>query len=270
MKHRVFLALSAVLVMSACQRKAEGQAVAVVNGEEITTSELNAELKGINVPASMDKNVVRSKALQALIDRRLLTEQARKDGLDKTPEFLNQQRTTTDNLLIGMLVSRQLNTRPVPTADEITKFEASRPEMFEKREIWQLDQLQFPAPKDAATQAKLTGAHSLDDIAKIISASGSQVTRTKTKIDTAIFPHDIYTKVAALPAGEPFIIPGGDRTVASVIVGREPAPLTGDQARATALNAIKRDQAGTILQDKVKAARTGAKIEYQPGFAPKS
>ena len=269
MKHSVFWALSAILAVSACQRKAEGQAIAVVNGEEVTSSELNAELKGANVPASMDKDEVRAKALQALIDRRLLTEQARADGLDKSPEFLNQQRQTTDNLLINMLVSRQLNTKPVPTADEVTRFEASRPEMFDKREFWQLDQVQFPTPKDPSTQAKLTAAHSLDDIAKIISATGGQVARTKTRIDTAIFPHDIYSKVAGLPSGEPFLVPGGDRTVASVVVGREPAPLIGDQARVVALNAIRRDQAGTILKDKVKAARSAAKIEYQPGFAPK-
>lgn len=270
MKHSVFWTLSAILAVSACQRKAEGQSVAIVNGEEVTSSELNADLKGANVPLNMGKDDARSKALQSLIDRRLLTEQARADGLDKTPEFLNQQRQMTDNLLIGMLVSRQLNTRPVPTADEITRFEASRPEMFDKREFWQLEQVQFTTPTDPAVQAKLNTAHSLDDVAKVISATGGQIVRTKTRIDTSIFPHEIYTKVAGMPSGEPFIVPGGGRAVASVVVGREPALLTGDQARAAALNAIRREQAGIILKNKLKAARSTAKIQYQPGFAPKN
>jgi hypothetical protein len=72
----------------------------------------------------------------------------------------------------------------------------------------------------------------------------------------------------ALPPGEPFIIPGGDRSVASVIAARAPAPLTGDQARTVALNAIRRGHAEKIIADIVKSARNGAKIEYQKGFEP--
>jgi peptidyl-prolyl cis-trans isomerase C len=270
MKQSVFWAMPLVLALGACHHRAEGQAVAVVNGEEVTSSELNAELQGANLPANMGTDEARSKVLQSLIDRRLLTQQARADGLDETPEFLNKQRQLSDNLLINMLVSRQLNTKPLPSAEEIAQFEAGRPEMFDKHEFWQLDQVQFPTPKDPATMAKLNATHSLDDIAKIIGATGGQVTRTKARIETSIFPHDLYTKVAGLPNGEPFIFRADERSVASVVVGREAAPLTGVQARAAALNAIRREQAAKILQDKLKSARSAAKIQYQPGFTPKN
>ncbi len=83
-----------------------------------------------------------------------------------------------------------------------------------------------------------------------------------------MFPHEIFTRVNALPSGMPFIVPGGDRTVASVVVSRQPAPRTSAEARPAVLNAMRNEQAQKVLQDKVKAARAAAEIEYQEGYAP--
>jgi EpsD family peptidyl-prolyl cis-trans isomerase len=268
MGQRIVLAVVLAVLVSACQKKAEGQTVAVVNNEEITASDLNAELQNENVPVTGNTKDARAQALQRLIDRRLLAQQAKAEGLDKSPEFLNQQRRSTEDLLINLLVSRKVNTAQVPSADEINRFEASRPEMFSKRETWTLEQIVYPLPKDKALTAKLNAAKSLDEIAQLLTAGGVQFTRASKKLDTAIFPHAIYTQIAALPAGEPFIAPGADKAVASVIAARESNPLTPEQARQVALNAMKRDQIAKFVQDRVKSLKASGKIQYQPGFAP--
>jgi peptidyl-prolyl cis-trans isomerase C len=270
MRLRVIWAMPLLLVTGACDRKAEGQTVAVVNKEEITATELNAELKNANLPPNVAAGDARGRVVEALVDRRLLAQQAKADGLDKSPEFLNQQRQMTDTLLINMLVSRRLNTMPLPTPEEVTKFEADHPEMFAKREIWTLQQLQYQTPKDPAVLAKIQQTKTLDQLAAVLRASGAEATPHTTKVDSAIFPQDVYNRVAALPAGEPFIVPGGDRSVASVIVSRESAPQSADQGRTATLNAIRRSQSTKILEDLVKSAKRGAKIEYQKGFAPPS
>lgn len=242
--------------------------MAIVNDEEITASDLNGELTNAKIAPSMGTGEVRARMLQALIDRRLLAQQAKSDGLDKSPEFLNQQRRMTENLLINLVVSRQLNTAEVPSANEISRFQASRPEMFAGREIWRLEQLQYATPKDTAVRTRLSQAKSLEEIAKILSGSGAQFTRSSGRVDTAVFPHDVIVRIKALPQGEPFIVPGGDRSVANVIVQREPAPRTGEQARTLALSAMRQMQAQKLLQDRIKAARSSAEIEYQSGFEP--
>ena len=43
MRSRFIFALALALIVSACNKKAEGQTVAIVNGEEITAAALNAE-----------------------------------------------------------------------------------------------------------------------------------------------------------------------------------------------------------------------------------
>lgn len=269
MKLRIVCAIPLALMVTACDRKAEGQTIAVVNDEEVTAAELNAELNAINLPPSASKEEARSRILQSLIDRRLLAQAARKEGLDKSPEYLNQQRRLTDNLLINMLLSRRLNTAEVPRADEAVKFEATHPELFAAREIWTLEQLQFATPKDAATNAKIAASLDLAQLAQALTASGIAFTRSTNKVDTATLPHDAYAKIVGLKKGQPFVVPGGERSVASVITTREPSPVAGDQARAVALNAMRREQAANILKDRVKALRASAKIEYQAGMAPK-
>jgi len=256
------------VMASSCQKKASGQTVAIVNNEEITAGELNSELTSNANVAGADTKEARNAALEKLISRKLLVQQAKADGLDKSPEFLNQQRRTNDDLLINMLLSKKVNTSQVPTPDEIAKFEASRPEIFSTREIWSLAQLIYPLPKDKAVVSKLAAAKTLDEVAQVLTASHIQFTRSTKKIDSAMFPHPVYAQIQALQPGEPFIASSADKSVASSITAREPAPLTADQARSVALNAIRREQVEKVVDDRVKSLRASAKIEYQPGFGP--
>ena len=268
MKQRIVLVtLVGALALASCNRKAEGQTVAIVNGQEITAAELNAELAN-NPNISADNKDARSAILQKLIDRKLLVQQAEKDGLDKSPDFLNQQRRLNDELLINMLISRQVGTSQVPSPDEINRFEASRPEMFANREIWTLSQVIYPLPKNPGVTAKVAGANTLDEVEQILTSAGMQFKRDTKKIDSAVFPHQIYEQLAKLKPGEPFIAPGPDQAVASVISAREPAPLSGDEARTIALNAMRKEQVNKLVQDRVKGLRGTAKIEYQSGFGP--
>ena len=268
MRQQIVFALVIALAATACQKKASGQTVAVVNQEEITAAELNDALSSDPSLGGATTKEARATALQKLIDRKLLVQQARADGLDKSPEFVNQQRRMTDEILMNMLLSKRLNTSQVPSADEISRYQASRPEMFANREIWTLQQIQYPLQKDATLNAALSKAQSLDEVAQLLTSKGVKFTRESRKLDTAVFPHAIYSQLTPLKEGEPFIAPGADRAVASVITAREPAPLTGDQARTVAVNAMRRDQVETIVRDRVKGLRSSAKIQYQPGFEP--
>jgi len=264
----ILIGVGLALALSACNKKAEGQTVAIVNGEEITAAELNAELTGANTPVGADKNAMRSRVLQAMIDRRLLAQQAKTDGVDKTPEFLNRQRKLTEDLLISMLAARQIDTAQLPSDQEIQKFEASRPQMFANREQWNLEQLRFQMPTDPAVKAKLDQSKTLDDIAAALTGAGVTFVRQKNRLDTAIIPPSLYGQLATAAGTEPFIIPVGNIGVASMVVSREAAPITGEQAKSVAVATMRREQAAKLMQNRLKTVRQSAKIEYKQGFAP--
>jgi peptidyl-prolyl cis-trans isomerase C len=266
MNQRFLCVLLVACALPGCHRKAEGQTVAVVNNQEITAADLNAELSSAN--ATGDTKAARAAALQRIIDRKLLVEQAQSEGIDKSPEFLNQERRLQDELLINMLVSRQLKTSQVPTADEISRYEAAHPQMFANREVWTLDQVLYPTPKDPALNSKLGAAKSLDEITQVLTANGVQYKHGSRKLDTATLPPQMYDQIQHLPTTEPFIVNGPGASVASVITSRQPNPISGDEASQVALNAMKRDQAQKIVGDRLKSLRASAKIEYQPGYEP--
>lgn len=268
MNKRVIFALATVAMITACQKKAEGQAVAVVNDEEITAVDLNNELQSANLPESANKQEARAAILQRLVDRKLLVQQARSDKLDRSPEFLTEQRRLTDNLLINMLLSRQLNTAQLPSAEEIAKFEASRPGIFANHQVWTLEQLVYPTIKDPAVLKRVSETKTIQELQQVLTSAGIKFDKGTRQLDTSAFPNEVFARVNSLPSGMPFVVPGGDRTVASVIVSRQPAPQGGAQARTAVLNLMRNEQAQKLLLEKVKAARASAKIEYQKGYEP--
>jgi EpsD family peptidyl-prolyl cis-trans isomerase len=259
----------ALLLLGGCQRKAEGQTVAVVNGAEITIPELNFALQQARVPESVDKNAVRSQLLQKLIDRRLVAEQAQKEGIDKSPEFLNRQRQATEELLITMLASRRMNSQPLPSDREVSTFIESNPQMFAQRETWNVDQVLYSPPKSAAFDAEIKDTNSIDGIVSVLEKYKVRFARQKNQLDTAAIPAPLYKQLSSLP-DKPFIILAAGKAIANSIVSREAVPLTGDKAKPIGVAAIRKSQTTKSMEDLVKSLRSSAKIEYQPGFAPKA
>ena len=256
------------LFLGACGSKATGQAVAVVNGEEITIGELNSELASANIPASADKKKVMPQLLQQIIDRRILAQKASEQGVDKTPDFLNQERRLREGLLLSLASKRQADTIRIPDQRAIDAFIAANPSLFRDRSILLLDQLQFQPPVDDAQVARLKNDHSIAALAASLTALGMPFVRTDAKLDTATVPPAIMKQIEALPAGEPFIVPINGKMYASVITGRQPANPTAEENRRVAVEAMRRQSLETWYASQLKQLRNEAKIEYQDGYAP--
>lgn len=267
-KYSIIAAIAVACVASGCTKKAEGQTVAVVNGEEITVPDLNFALDQAKVPEGADKDKARAQVLQQLVDRRLLAEQAKKEGIDKTPEYLNRERRADEDLLISMLADRRLKTTQLPSDSETQNFIATHPEMFANREIWSLDQLVFAPPTDANVKNQIQSAHSIDQLITVLQNNKIGYRRQKNRIDTAVVPPELFGKLSSLPAGEPFALSNGSQMVASAVSGKEPQPLTGDDAKAVAAQAIRKTETAKSLESMLKSLKSSAKIEYQSGYGP--
>lgn len=267
-KYRIIAAAACVLLASSCNKKAEGQTVAVVNGDEITVPDLNFALDQANVPEGANKDAARSQVLQQLVERRLLAQQAQKEGIDKTPEFLNRERRADEDLLISMLADRRLKTAQLPSDSEIQSYISSHPEIFANREIWSLDQLVFPTPTDPKVKADVQGAHTIDQLATVLQNDKVSFNRQKNKLDTAVIPPEMFSKLNSVPAGEPFAVSNGSKMIASAVVARDPQPVSGDAAKPVAAAAIRKTQTAKSLESLLKSLKDSAKIQYQSGYGP--
>lgn len=260
---------SLTLLMTACQKKAEGQVVAIVNGEEITLSELNTEIADLNVPASADKEAVRNQVLQRMIDRRLLVQAAKEAGLDRDPQYLSQERRMREQLLVSMYGKKTMDSIRVPDTATIDKYITAHPTAFADRKRFKLDQLQIDPPSDPNRLKELESAHSLAEVANRLTAMNIAFQRGTGTLDSAGIAPDMLQRLEALPPGEPFIVPANGKLVINAITGVESIALTPEQARPIAAQTIRNEELNKIGEERLKEAKAKAKIEYQPGYEAK-
>lgn len=260
-------AASAVL-LGGCDKKVGGQVVAVVDGQEITQGEVNAELNGQQLPAGANRKVVLGQIVQQIVDRKLLVGKAKQQGLDKSPTYLGQVQRAQDAVLINLLASKVAKTLPVPDAAAADAFMARNPSLFAGRKRYQLDQLAFPATNDPALAAKLKAAKTMADVQAALKGSGVAFQQGTGTLDTASVPPPVASQIAALPSGQPFLVPQGGQIIANVIRSSESVPVAAQQARPAAIELVRRQAVEQAMRKQVEAARAAAKITYSPDVTP--
>lgn len=259
---------ASILILGGCDKKVGGQVVAVVNGQEITQQELNAELNGQQIPQNADRKAVLAQVLQRVIDRKLLIAKAKEQGLDKSPTYLAQVQHAQDAVLIEMMTSSAAKIVPLPDATAAQQFITDNPTMFAGRKRYQLDQVIFKAANDPALQAKLKPVKTLPEVESVLTNSGIKYQRGSTQLDTAMLPTPIAARIAALPPGEPFIVPQNGQIVVNVIRSTVDAPTPAPQAQSAAVEIMRRQAVEAAMRKQVDQARASAKITYDTGFAP--
>ena len=256
------------VALAGCSKKPTDQVVAIVNGEEISMPELNAELGNAQVPPGVDKKVVQQQLLQRLVDRRLLAQAAKDQGLDRDPAFIVEQRRVMESLLVEKLAKRTNDTIPVPTAAEIDKFIAGNPSLFGGRQLYGVDQIAFQTPADASKLKALEPAKTMDEVTAVLRQLGITFQRANRVVDSATVPPEQMQKILSLPKGEPFVVPSQGQVTVNVITGGKAEPLPDTQARAMAVRALRSQSLAKLGEARLKEARTKGKVEYQDGFAP--
>lgn len=265
---QVALVAFATLAMTACNKEATGQVAAVVNGDEITLQEINAEVGNAPVPEGVDKKLVQQAALQRILERRLLAQAAKGDGLNKSPEYLLRERQLQDALLVQLMGQKMERSLKVPSQQEIDKFIAENPVQFGERKIYSVDRIQFALPKDLGAIKALENDHSMAEVATRLDQLGIKFRRDNAQMDSAQIGAERLKQIQALPAGEPFVVPENGVVTVGIITGERAEPVPAADARPMAVQAIRNKQLGESLQQRLKQARAEADIEYQPGFAP--
>ena len=260
--------LASTALLAGCDKEATGQVAAVVNGEEITLQEVNAELAGANIPQGADQKRVQQAALQRIIERRLLAQAAKEDNVDQSPDYLIRKRQLEDALLVQMMRQRQERAAAVPDQRAIDKYIQDHPGIFAGRTVYTLDRIQFPLPADISSLRALEDDRSMAEVAATLNGLGIKFERGPAQMDTARLGSQQLAQIRQLPPGEPFITPEGGLVTVAVITNSAAQPITAQNARPVALEAMRNESINKALQTQLDQAKRTAEIEYQSGFAP--
>lgn len=263
------LAPVSALSLTSCHKGTpSGQVVARVNGEEITQTELTVESAAAGVPP-----VARDKAgpamVQRLVDRKLLAQAAKKNGIDKDPTFIVLRQRGEEMLLVQRYLQRQSQTANQPAGDdEVQDYLRSHPAVSDQRQQLSLDQVQFPAPTDVSELKALQKVATIDELLEVLRGRGIQFKRDASQADTATLPDNMLASINRLKPGEPLVILGGPVITAVAVTGRQPVPANAAQSAAIAKQRMITERINKRLQQEDTALRQGADVQYGTGMAP--
>ena len=260
------VAACCVLMLAACTRgkndqaASNGQVVAHVGDEVITTLELDNEFRRANIPPTRQKDpeTVR-KVLSDLVLRKYLARQAINAKLDREPGVLLDLLRGRDQVLATAYLDRAAAAKPAGQAD-IDSYIADNPQKFGKREVISIDQIAFPLNAESQSVVDATkDAHSLEEIDhKLAEAGVSHIRQVASLISSDLMP-DLVSRVDARQADDVFFLRAGSNGIYFKVIRTEPRPLTGEAAAEFARQALKAD----TLKAEAGVAAFSANIEVR-------
>lgn len=261
--------LASVTMLGACDKATGGQVVAVVNDTEITQQELRleAEAQGATGNATIPA-AAREGLVQRIVERNLLADYARREGLDKGPEYVIRRRLLEQTLLATLAARKLSGTQVTPGQADVRAYIDGNPTLFAGRQRLGLDQIRFATPADGKKIQSLVSLGSMAAVAAQLEAERVPFQRGAAALDTASVAPEIARQIVGLPNGRTFDITSGGTTYISAVTGRAPIASDPSTWTAAATEALRRADTGKRVTTAVEQLRKDAKITYDPAFQP--
>lgn len=270
---RTFVILCCTVSLLSCGQGKEpptGQVVARVNGQEITLSELNAELLANNLADKAEDKRARGNVIERIVARKLLVEAAKDQGLHKNSEFILSRQRSEESELAALAQQHLLRQVKPPTKQEAEQYVKAHPERFTGRKQMIFDQIRFVRPANANDTKFLASTKSLDEAAEKLKQNVIRFDRALVVFDTSSVDPKVAAQIDKLAPGEVFTIVNGKMVLVNVITHKRPAAITPDVALQYASRLIQQERAQNAIQSQVSEMRKRATITYQAGYEPKS
>ncbi|MBA4094827.1 MAG: peptidyl-prolyl cis-trans isomerase, EpsD family [Candidatus Accumulibacter sp.] len=235
-----------------------GQALASVNGEEITVLQLNEELQRLGVSAQQQQ-VAGKQVLQALIDRELLEGEAAKEKLDRDPKVMQAIERARSLIIAQAYMQKRLGEPVRPSQAEIEDYFNKNPQFFSNRKQFAMNEL-IIAANDLTPEVRAAAdkARSLEEVAVFLDARNIKYGRAQVTRSTADLNPQLSARLLSMPKGQLFAVKEGDRAMLISIAEVRDAPVT---------LAVAAPQIGQYLMNKKNKEMAAAEIQRLRGTA---
>ncbi len=244
------------------KEKKSGQALASVNGEEITAMQLNEELQRSGAQAAQQETASKQ-LLEALIDRQLLQNEAARDKTDRDPKVVQAIERAKALIIAQAYMQKRVGSVAKPTKAEVADYFAKHPEFFTQRKQFDMRQLVI-ATKDLndELQKAMDGAKSIDEVAAWLEAHQIKFVRNQVSRTTADLAPELGAKLKSMPKGQLFIIKEGERSMLISIADMREVPVTLESAAPQIEQYLTNAKTKEAATAELARLRATAKIEY--------
>jgi len=240
------LALGALLLLGGCNfgsssspKTPTGQVVATVGSREITRRELQVEMAGSNATTPAAQKAAERLALRRIVQRVILADAAKQQGLDKDPNFALLDQRANESILAQLLESKMAASVPSPSPEEIQQYQQTNPNQFADRKIFDVDQIRISKPSDPQLAKKLEPFKTLDEIANYLNQNHIVFQRGPNVMDALSQSPALVKAVLALPPHEVFILSSANEVFANEITNTRVEPVTGETGSQYAQKVLK-------------------------------
>lgn len=266
---KVFIAVS-VLALAACDSNGapSGQVAATVDGEEITVSQVGSELAAIGIAQDSSNSELANRALDAAINRKILANEARERGLDKTPAGALAIQRAEEAALVDLLRRELQSQSPRPSDDEARQFIAANPALFENRFVTIVEQLVVPSI-DRQLLQQMEPIETLDGIRALLDRNDVDYQTTMGSVDSLSVAPNVAQQLIDLGEGEVYILPQGNGARINSIVSRRNYPITGAQSLNVAREMVARQRSQGQVQSVFQSVISEKKqnVRYNDQYA---
>lgn len=260
--------LPAAMLLSGCGKKQEtqavvGQVIAHVGPDDITQQELDNELRLANVPADKRTDAIIKGALTRIVERKYLVQQALAAKLDREPTVHLDLLRAREQILAGAFVQRDLSGKmSAVSKNEIDSYIQGHPKQFEQRELFQVDQISFPTPKDVEALAAATkDFKTLEQVEAKLNEMHIKFSRGDATLDSATMPPEMLKVLDARKPDDIYFIRSRGGASFFKVTSVDQKPLTGDQADNFARREVRVDIGRKGAEEITKAALADTKFE---------
>lgn len=264
--------LLTVAGLAACggdKQKKVGQALASVNGEEITALQLNEELQRAGVPAAQQE-AASKQLLEALIDRQVVENVALKEKIDRDPKVMQAVERAKALIISQAYMQKKLSGMAPPSKAEVEDYFNKHPELFSNRKQFDMRQLLISSKdmNDALKQV-IDKSKSLDEVAAWMESNKIGFARAQVSRTTTDLAPELVAKLQSMPKGQLFIINEGERAMLMTIVDIKDVPVKLAAAAPQIEQYLVNTRAKDAAKQEMERLRAAAKIEYlnQPAAA---
>lgn len=267
------LAAAALLALGACGDSGKpvkpGQALASVNGKEITVLQLNEELQRANVQAGQQDGASKQ-LLEALIDRQLLQNEAAREKLDRDPKVMQAIERARALIVAQAYMQKKIGAIDKPSAAEVSGYYGKHPEFFARRKQFDMEQLIIDT-RDLSDQLKRAAdqARTLDDVAAWLDANKISYVRGQASRTTSDLAPDMAARLKGMAPGRLFVVREGPRSMFVSITHIQDKPASLAIATPQIEKFLMTRRGKEAAEAELARLRAVAKIDYlnQPDTA---
>lgn len=255
-----------VLVLTACdsepKEKKSGQALVSVNGNEVTTLQLNDEIKRANIRP--DQYEAASKQLlESLISRQLIMDEAIRNKLDRTPDVMQARERANVQIISQAYMQGIVSKIAKPSKAEIDEYYQKHPEFFTQRKQFDLTIVRI-ATKDLSNELKtiIEAAKSLDEVVVWLEKNKVQYLRNLASRSSTDLPSQMATMMQQKSKDTIFVINEQDNSLLISVNAIKDSPITAAVAAPQIEKFLMNQKYKEATDAEVARLRAAAKIEY--------